>query len=553
MTQSAAVPKYGGALTVAITADPTNFDNGTKSISGSLTGTVYEKYLGTDWTRGPAGSGVTNLVSDGSAMDDYWAPRLAESWEMHKQGVWILHIRQGMRWQPVNSDAGRLMAGRQVTADDIVSSFNRLMKAPGSWIKVGAPTVWSTANISKTGPWEVTVTAPEDYMTAFVWLIGAGGGFGYLYPPEVVARYGDVANWRNAVGTGPFMLVDYVPGSQFVFVKNPVYWEKDPVGPGKGNQLPYVDTLRELIIPDLSTRQSALRTGKLDLLDGVVKEDRQSLMKTTPKLEYRTYLVGSPWFIGMKQAVPGKPFNDVRVRQAMMLATDFNALKNDYYGGEAEILTWPVNKQLGALYLPLEEMPESVQALYGYNPEKAKQLLKEAGYPNGFKTSVAINGDAQRIDELAIYAGMWAKVGIDLKIDVKETSVYNVMRSVARTYEDMIYQSLSAGLVGPLYFRANRGSAQANPSAVNDPPGTVPTIENAYQEMSKYLFLDMPKAYQEFKKLTPWLLEQAYVIPRPSPYAYNTWWPWLKNYHGQGAGLIRYSWVDQELKKSMGY
>ena len=264
-------PKYGGGLTVAITTDPTNFDPGTKNSGGALTDIVYEKFLNTDWTRGPAGSGVTALVSDGGALDDFWAPRLADSWKMPQQGVWILHIREGMHWQPVNSDAGRLMAGRQISADDVVSSFNRLMKAPDTWIKTGVPGVWSTANISKTGPWEVTITTPQDYMTAFVWLIGAGGGFEYLYPPEVVAKYGDMGNWRNAVGTGPFMLVDYVPGSQFVFTKNPVYWEKDPAGPGKGNQLPYADSLRQLIIPDLSTRQAALRTGKLDLLDGVVK------------------------------------------------------------------------------------------------------------------------------------------------------------------------------------------------------------------------------------------------------------------------------------------
>jgi len=550
---STGAPKYGGALTVAITSDPTNFDPGTKNSGGALTGTVYEKFLNTDWTRGPAGSGVTALVSDGGALEDFWAPRLAERWEMPKQGVWILHVRQGMRWQPVNSDAGKLMASRQVTADDFVSSFNRLMKAPETWIKSGVPGVWRTATIEKTGPWEVTIKTPEDYMTAFVWLIGAGGGFEYLYPPEVVAKYGDMGNWRNAVGTGPFMLVDYVPGSQFVFTKNPVYWEKDPVGAGKGNQLPYVDSYRELIVPDLSTRQAALRTGKLDLLDGVVKVDKQSLAKTNPKLESRSYLVGSPWVIGMKQAVAGKPLNDVRVRQALMLATDFNALKNDYFEGEAEINVWPVNKQIDAMYMPLEEMPESVQALYRYNPEKSKQLLKEAGYPNGFRTSVVINGVAERIDELAIYAGMWAKVGVELKIDVKEAGVYSAMGGVARSYEDMIYKSLSGGFVGQMYYRYDRGGSLSNPSAINDPPGTVPTIEASYQEVNKYLFVDMPKAYAEFKKLTPYLLEQAYIIPRPSPYAYNMWWPWLKNYHGQGVGLIRYSWIDRDLKKSMGY
>ena len=71
-----------------------------------------------------------------------------------------------------------------------------------------------------------------------------------------------MALWRNAVGTGPFILTDYLSGSAATLVKNPDYWATDPVGPGQGNQLPYIDGIQYLIIPDVSTRQAALRTGK---------------------------------------------------------------------------------------------------------------------------------------------------------------------------------------------------------------------------------------------------------------------------------------------------
>jgi len=74
--------------------------------------------------------------------------------------------------------------------------------------------------------------------------------------------------------------------------------------------------------------------------------------------------------------------------------------------------------------------------------------------------------------------------------------------------------------------------------------------------ISKNLFLDMPKVYQEYMKIRPYVMEQAYEIPRPTPYSYSLWWPWLKNYYGQGVfhgGFLRYAWVDSALKKSMGY
>ncbi len=244
MTPSNDTPKYGGTITYRLASDPTNFDSGTLRSGGALVGNVYEQYMGADWLRGPAGSNVANLAGGGGSFEDSLGPQVMESWEIPEKGVYKLKVREGVRWQPVPSEAGRLMNGRAVTADDIVSGFNRLLNrdpktpAPDSWILFGQPGVARTANITKTGPMEVTITTPQEFMTAFTWII-QGAGFMRVYPPEVVAKYGNLSNWRNAVGTGPYMLIDYVPGSQFVYQKNPTYWGIGPAGPGKGNQLPY--------------------------------------------------------------------------------------------------------------------------------------------------------------------------------------------------------------------------------------------------------------------------------------------------------------------------
>lgn len=542
-------PKYGGTRTIAITSDPVNFDNAEwNGFGGALGGTVYQKYITEDWTRGPAGSGVTNFAAGAGSIEDSYGPQLAESFETKDGITWVFKIRQGVHWQRIDTEAGRLMNGREMTADDIVASWNRLAQSPRSWGNISQPAVMKAATVEKTGPWEITVKTPVDPVTAFSWVTG-GAGFLLVYPPEVAAKYGNLSNWRNAVGTGPFILRDYVPASQLLYTKNPNYWETDPVGPGKGNRLPYIDTYRELIIPDLSTRQAALRTGKIDSLDAVTADDWKNLMKTSPKLEYISYLSNQPWVIAMRRDKPDKPFSDVRVRQALMLATDFETIKKDYYGGNAEIDVYPVNKQIGSLYQPLSEMPESVQELFRYNPEKAKQLLKEAGYPNGFKTTLLVQSVAERIDEASIFKDMWAKVGIEVVLDVKETSVYTTING-RRSHEDMVYRSMFQTFTIQLFLSGLRGTSTFNSSYVNDPPGSIPFIEERYQKVQN-LFRDTAGAYQAYRELKPFVLEQAFYIPRPTPYIYNVWWPWLKNYYGQG--FLRYNWIDEDLKKTMGY
>jgi peptide/nickel transport system substrate-binding protein len=548
------VPKYGGTLTLVTPSDPTSFDDCRGGNSGAQASVYcYQRHMVEDWTRGPAGSGVTDFNSGGGAVEDYEGPQIAESWELPEPGVWVLKIRQGVHWQQVDSDAGRLVNGRELTVDDVVWSFNRHKESPTSWLFVSQPNVANTSTIEKTGPWEVTIKTPVEYWTSFLWVI-YGAGSQRIYPREVVEKYGDLEDWRNAVGTGPFIFDDYVPGSLLRFVKNPNYWETDPVGSGMGNQLPYIDEVKELIIPDLSTRLAALRTGKVDTMIGVVREQWEIMMQQCPDLLYTRTLSNQPWVIGMKTNNPELPYQDVRVRQALMLATDFEEIVKDYYKGEAEIDVWPVNKTIAGLYKPLSEMPESVQELFTYNPEKAKELLTEAGYPNGFKTKVIVSNSAEAIDDLSIFIDMWAKVGITLELDVREPGGY-ITIAMGRRHEEMIYRSMFSTLSIQLFQSGWRGTSSFNSSFINDPAGSIPFLENIYNEMQTYIFSDTPRAYEAYRSAKSFLLEKAYYIPRPTPYAYTMWWPWLQNYYGQGAGtdFARFYWIDTALKKSMGY
>ncbi len=477
---------------------------------------------------------------------------LAESWEFPDPDTTIFHIKKGLHWAPNPSEAGRLMNGREFTGDDVFFNFKRYITERGSVCWVIEPTVTVAMTVTQLDKWTVVLKSPV-YLGGYPRLVT--GNRVWQMPPEVIQKYGNVLDWRNSVGTGPFMLTDFVSNASATLIRNPNYWDKDPLGPGKGNQLPYVDTVKMLIVTDPSTRLAAIRTARADWISGVLLDDAESLKKTTPKLQVKRFLPGAPYAIGMRQDNPKLPFHDVRVRQALMLATDFQSIKNDLYRGEAEILVWPIGplKELKNIYVPMEELPQSVQDLFKYNPQKAKQLLTEAGYPNGFKSKIIVSSTpTSDVDFVSVIKAMWAKVGVDLEIQPREFGVYT---SQGRNYDEMKLANIT-GASGIERMFQLRDTTVSNTSWINDPK-----VEEAFAEFVKdrLVVTNRPKAEQLFRGLIPYVLEQAYVIPKPTPYTYTFWWPWIKNYRGElnvvsqsvGVSWIPWAWIDQDLKEQM--
>ncbi|MBI2980285.1 MAG: hypothetical protein HYY41_05630, partial [Chloroflexi bacterium] len=245
---------------------------------------------------------------------------------------------------------------------------------------------------------------------------------------------------------------------------------------------------------------------------------------------------------------------DKRVRQALQMALDRETIIRDYYTGKAEIFNSPTAafstwKSAGA-YIPLEQLPASARELYKYNPTKAKQLLAEAGYPKGFKMEVITQ--AATIDELTIIKEQFAKIGVDVEIQVKETGVYT---SISRGHTNK--HALYGGTGGTSVFdwENYRFGSPQNTANVNDA-----VVNEGIAEFAKYYMLDDAKAYPIIGKFVPYIVEQSWYIYFPSPYTYTLWWPWVKNFHGEWVigvaakwGFTEYIWIDQSLKKSMGF
>jgi ABC-type transport system substrate-binding protein len=380
-----------------------------------------------------------------------------------------------------------------------------------------------------------------------------------IVPPEVINKYGNIQDWKNSVGTGPFILVDFVSNGSATYIRNPNYWMTNPVGPGKGDQLPYVDGVNYLIIPDIATTVSAFRTGKLDGLWGRALSDIGTVLKDpTLKMNSKRFMPDGCEVLGMRTDMAASPFSKKEVRQAMMLALNLAAVKDQYYLGDSEILVWPIAPppvEYKDVYVPLDQLPANVQALYkGPNVTAAKDLLTKAGYPTGFNCSVICNSTAAyQVDIMSMFQADLAKVGINMTIDAKDVATWTA-RFSARNYgaNELMFVGISG--IGTYQKMINfRGPSIYNPSYVNDS-----TVEAAYTEMQKYVGIDEKKCMQINHDLMPYLLEQCYVIPKPNAYLYNLWWPWVKNYNGEYCVgyynywlLLKYYSVDVALKNQI--
>jgi peptide/nickel transport system substrate-binding protein len=114
-----------------------------------------------------------------------------------------------------------------------------------------------------------------------------GGGAQFVWPKEWLQKYGLGNEWNEQVGTGPYYVTDWVNNSVLSLKRNDNYWEKNPVGPGKGDQLPYMEAIKYYIIPDGSTQLASMRTGKADMMStffSFAREDALSLLQTNPIL-----------------------------------------------------------------------------------------------------------------------------------------------------------------------------------------------------------------------------------------------------------------------------
>lgn len=328
-------------------------------------------------------------------------PSLATSWEQTSPTVWRFHLRSGVKWHD----------GSPFTADDVVFSLHRIqaatsaMRAPMSMVKevrkTGDLTVeFETQNTDPILPQEVT----NFLIMSKAWCDAHGAD-----EPVLLGKADNYAV-HNAMGTGPYRLVSREPDRKTVVEKNPAWWDKPP-----GN----ADTVEFDVIASASTRVAALLSGEEDMIYTVPPQDIKRIA-AAPGLsiiqhpELRTIYLGFDLTRDelASSDIKGKnPFKDQRVRQAFSLAIDEDLIASKVMLGLAHP-TW-------LMWGP---------GVNGYDPKldvrpkpdlaKAKQLMAEAGYPDGFKVAFDCPNDRYVMDEQICTAisSMLARIGV--KIDL---------------------------------------------------------------------------------------------------------------------------------------
>ena len=417
----------------------------------------------------------------------------------------------------------------------------------------------------------VSVNATDKYTATFKWSVGnpefitetmdaQSAGSPCIEAPEVVQQYGNLNDWHHAVGTGPFILQDFVTGGSTTLVKNPNYWGYDERYPK--NQLPYLDKIIILDIPDDATALAGLRTAKIDILDSIQATNANQLMKTTPQLTKISIMPLGALSVAMR--VDKSPFTDIRVRTALQKAIDLPTIAATYYGGDCSpnpsTLSW---SGMGAGWgLPYDQWPQDVKDSYAYNPTQAKQLLAAAGYPNGFNTDLVADV-ASDMNLVQIVKSYFAAIGVNMSITTMDSAAWSSYVQTQHLHDALACRN--AGQLANQYepirqlnnFRP--GYATDGINMVNDPTYT-DFFTNAMAATNE---TDVKKIVAQANL---YVAQQHWVISLLQPNIYALYWPWLKGYNGQyesisgsnlGPQLLGFYgarfWINQNTKKSLGY
>ena len=536
-------PQYGGTLeigTVYVTLSALSWDPYDWNWKlNHDTGQFYEQLFAADLSKSKKNGGAHTFVADAWLPSSAIRGELAEKWEWQENPLsLVINLRKGVMFP----EKPGVMASRELVAEDVVFSFERLNSSPKKIKEYFDHVEKVYAKDKHTVVFQFKKFHAEwDYRF----------GWGYYSPivPKEVADAG-ATNWKNVNGTGPFMLTDFVQGNSNTYSKNPIYWDKAKIG-GQEYKLPFVDKVVYRTIKDEATFITALRTGKLDMLEAIRWQNVESLKKSAPQLKWNRWLNMSGTFLSM--AVNEKPFDDIRVRRALNMAVNKKEIVEAYYNGNAELFAYPQHPDYHGYFEPLEKMPASVQELFTYNPKKAKELLKEAGHPNGFSFKVQVcSCNPDHMELLPLVAGYLEQVGVKLEIQPME---YGAFLSAMTSRKMTPGYFMNNGHTNPTTtIRKSFATGQTwNPSGWSDPKLDA-KIDVAYQTR------DEEKRQELLREMTIEMLDKAPYVWLPTPYVYTAWWPWVKNYNGElRAGAVRpgpiYArmWVDQEMKKKMGY
>ncbi|WP_216680361.1 ABC transporter substrate-binding protein [Hymenobacter siberiensis] len=360
-------------------------------------------------------------------------PALARRYTISPDGrTYNFVLRPGVRFH--DSDVFASGKGREVKAADFVYSFKRILDAAtassGGWIFRGKVLEKPDGSISDTAFVAANDSTLRIHLKEpFIPFLGIlTMPYAYVVPHEAVEKYGKDFR-EHPVGTGPFRFKLWDEGNILLYERNPNYWRTDQ----QGRKLPYLDAVAVSFLPDRKTEFLTFMQGKLDFLSGIRAGSRDLIMhpdgtiradfqgkftvQKAPYLntEYLGFQLDSANLIG-EQAIQGRALRDKRVRQAL-----------NYALNKPEMLTYLLNRvghagTSGFVPTALPSFSEKEVPGYTYQPQKARQLLRAAGYGPQRPLKLRLSTVLERKELGEYMQKQWANVGVQVQIDINQSA-----------------------------------------------------------------------------------------------------------------------------------
>ncbi len=539
-------PKFGGHLNriapyIVRGVDPGHFDH-----RGSSAGCAFQ-------------AGYDRLVDYERPFSPergvVYIPGLAKSWEVDDAGTtWTFKLEEGVKFHDTSAYS-ELPSGQDMTADDVVATFERIMDPD-----------WEVSRrvIVAFRDFLTDVTAIDDYTVQFTidapnrtFLPHMAAPFGTaITPREAVTDASTESGWRKMdwlVGTGPFIMTTYNGSEGWDWIKNPDYFGKDPVG----NQYPYVDSIKHLVVSDETARIAAFQTGRIDVWPcgwppAPVEQAEALTRRLGDRVSHVEINLGLYKFFVLNHLVP--PFDNAQVREAARLAIGTHDLFQHSNRGRGVIGDLVDSNEWPGFNLPAEELVN----LPGLDPSKraedvarAKQLMVDAGYGDGYETkwpfapgTGVIVGD---MHELALF-----HLKDVLGIEISQQSEENAARR-ERLWEGNFefYQLGKFVSIADPSGIVSLCCLDFSPSQMTERPWVYPGQDRLQSAWQQYIrTVDDAQAQGLMHEMTRIMHEPSF------PLLYQGWlashhmkWNYLKNWT-QGPALmaddLKHVWIDRD-------
>jgi peptide/nickel transport system substrate-binding protein len=342
-------PQSGGTLNFTLPYNPPLDPQKVSAAAQAGIGGVYSRLFRFKVGRDP------NVSTDHDIEND-----LGVSIESPDAITWTVKLRPDAKFQnvaPVN--------GHPVEAEDVKATFTRALDPATSNPNRGSLTMIDPSQVET--PDKQTIVFKLQYPYSPFRKLLASPSYSWILPRESLSGTYDLS--KVAIGSGPFTLESVTPDVAYIYKRNPGWFEKAG---------PYVDGVRLAIIPDNSAMMAQFSGGNLDEARLRNADDANTLQKQNPKAAVLVSAGGSSSPMYFQLGDSASPFQDIRLRQALSMAVDRDAISSAIYSGQYEDLVF-LPGYIGKWGLKVHELPADSQAMYKHSPADAKKLVEAAG------------------------------------------------------------------------------------------------------------------------------------------------------------------------------